>query len=156
MENQSNTRLPSSFRDPSGYVFLKYSRVYRKINASYVPVFNHMQSTGIFSRLFDSGLLCPHSIIETNEDSITIQPREIPFISYPYEWCFSQLKDAARCTLRLQKLALENEMSLKDARRTTYVSMESPTYRPLSFKSSVRGSPDRVAQFADIFWPPWH
>ncbi|NLP03128.1 MAG: SAM-dependent methyltransferase [Fibrobacter sp.] len=115
MENQSNTRLPSSFRDPSGYVFLKDSRVYRKINASYVPVFNHMQSTGIFSRLFDSGLLCPHSIIETNEDSITIQPREIPFISYPYEWCFSQLKDAARCTLRLQKLALENEMSLKDA-----------------------------------------
>lgn len=115
MKNQSNTRLPSSFRDPSGYVFLKDSRIYRKINASYIPVFNHMQSTGIFSRLFDSGLLCPHSIIETSEDSITIQPRKIPFISYPYEWCFSQLKDAAKCTLELQKLALENEMSLKDA-----------------------------------------
>ena len=157
MENQSNTRLPSSFRDPSGYVFLKDSRVYRKINASYVPVFNHMQSTGIFSRLFDSGLLCPHSIIETNEDSITIQPREIPFISYPYEWCFSQLKDAARCTLRLQKLALENEMSLKDASayNIQFADGKPVLIDSLSFEQFSPGSPGpRIINSADIFWPP--
>lgn len=42
-------------------------------------------------------------------------PEQIPFISYPYEWCFSQLKDAALLTLRLQKKALEFGLSLKDA-----------------------------------------
>ena len=36
-------------------------------------------------------------------------------ISYPYEWCFSQLKDAALLTLRLQRAAMERGMSLKDA-----------------------------------------
>lgn len=44
-----------------------------------------------------------------------IQPEVIPFISYPYEWCFSQLKDAALATLRIQKQALAHNMSLKDA-----------------------------------------
>ena len=31
----------------------------------------------------------------------------MPFISYPYEWCFTQLKDAALATLRIQRLALK-------------------------------------------------
>src|SRR5690606_1323025 len=44
-----------------------------------------------------------------------IQPHVVPFISYPYEWCFSQLKDAALLTLRIQKIALKHGMSLKDA-----------------------------------------
>lgn len=44
-----------------------------------------------------------------------LRPQQIPFISYPYEWCFSMLKDAALVTLQIQKIALEHDMSLKDA-----------------------------------------
>ena len=44
-----------------------------------------------------------------------IKPEPIPFISYPYEWCFSQLQDAALTTIRILKRALEFGMSLKDA-----------------------------------------
>jgi hypothetical protein len=44
-----------------------------------------------------------------------IQPERVPFISYPYEWSFSQLKDAALATLSIQKRALKLDMSLKDA-----------------------------------------
>ena len=44
-----------------------------------------------------------------------IQPQLVEFISYPYEWCFGQLKDAALLTLKIQKIALEYGMSLKDA-----------------------------------------
>ena len=43
-----------------------------------------------------------------------IKPEPIPFISYPYEWCFSLLKDAASTTLTIQKKALDFGMSLKD------------------------------------------
>lgn len=44
-----------------------------------------------------------------------LYPQQIPFISYPYEWSFTMLKDAALLTLQIQKLALEHGMSLKDA-----------------------------------------
>jgi hypothetical protein len=44
-----------------------------------------------------------------------IQPERVAFISYPYEWSFSQLKDAALLTLSIQKTALELGLSLKDA-----------------------------------------
>ena len=44
-----------------------------------------------------------------------MQPEIIPFISYAYEWSFSQLQDAALATLAIEKKALEHGMSLKDA-----------------------------------------
>lgn len=44
-----------------------------------------------------------------------IRPRAIDFISHPYEWCFSQLRDAALLTLDLQSRALDAGMRLKDA-----------------------------------------
>ena len=44
-----------------------------------------------------------------------LKPERIRFISYPYEWAFNMLKDAALLTLEIQKIALEYGMSLKDA-----------------------------------------
>jgi hypothetical protein len=44
-----------------------------------------------------------------------IRPRELEIISYPYEWCFSQLREAALLTLELQRRALAVGMRLKDA-----------------------------------------
>jgi ribosomal protein L11 methylase PrmA len=44
-----------------------------------------------------------------------IRPRLVEFVSYPYEWAFSQLKEAALLTLRLQERALDAGMRLKDA-----------------------------------------
>ena len=44
-----------------------------------------------------------------------IRPRPLDFISYPYEWSFSQLKDAALLTLDLQSRALDAGMRLRDA-----------------------------------------
>ncbi len=44
-----------------------------------------------------------------------IKPEQIRFLSYPYEWSFTQLKDAALLTLNIQKEALLSGMTLKDA-----------------------------------------
>ena len=44
-----------------------------------------------------------------------LEPDPIPFISYPFEWSFSQLKQAAIATLRIQRLAIGHGMTLKDA-----------------------------------------
>jgi hypothetical protein len=43
-----------------------------------------------------------------------IRPERVEFISYPYEWSFSQYRDAALLTLAVQRHAIGRGMSLKD------------------------------------------
>jgi hypothetical protein len=112
--------IPSSFRDPSGFLFTRNSDLYRQINQTYRGNYDFLINSGLYRELTAAELLIPH--IETDvpaeKNDIAykvIQPEVIPFISYPYEWCFSQLKDAALTTLRIQKIALNYGMSLKDA-----------------------------------------
>lgn len=110
---------PSSFRDPSGFIFLRDNTLYRQVNTVYRENYEQIMSSGLYQALVEEGLLIPHeeadsSLRLTEEGCCVVKPEEIPFISYPYEWCFSQLKDAALVTLRIQKKALEHEMSLKD------------------------------------------
>jgi len=54
-------------------------------------------------------------VARTKDSYKIIRPELIPFTSYPYEWAFSQLKDAALLTLDIQLTALKHGMSLKDA-----------------------------------------
>jgi len=42
-------------------------------------------------------------------------PEQLAYVSYPWEWSFDQLKDAALHTLALQERALRRGLSLKDA-----------------------------------------
>jgi hypothetical protein len=54
--------------------------------------------------------------LAVSPDAVAVmRPRELPLISYPYEWCFGQLRDAALLTLELQRRALAAGMRLKDA-----------------------------------------
>jgi hypothetical protein len=75
-------------------------------------------ASGLYEKLVAAGLLIPH---EETGDPVTddayrvIRPERVGFISYPYEWCFGQLKDAALATLRIQEIALDFGMSLRDA-----------------------------------------
>ena len=106
---------PSSFRDPSGYIFIKDGKIYRRVNASYLPVFSKFIETGLYDKLVQEGLLIPHEIIEDQKDYLIIKPQHLELITYPHEWSFSQIKDAALLTLNVHRLALESGMVLKDA-----------------------------------------
>jgi ribosomal protein L11 methylase PrmA len=112
--------LPSSFRDPNGFLFEKNNRLYRQVNTSYVPHFEHLISSGLCEELERRKLLIGHQQVSSelalnNQAHCVLEPERVPFISYPYEWCFSQLKDAALTTLTIQKIAFEHGMVLKDA-----------------------------------------
>jgi hypothetical protein len=112
--------LPSSFRDPSGSLFVRGGVLYRRVNAVYRDDYDCLLRCGLYSALVEAQLLVAHEEIaptprESSECYRVIRPEAIPFISYPYEWCFSQLKDAALTTLRIQQLALDHGMGLKDA-----------------------------------------
>jgi len=107
--------LASSFRDPSGFIFSKNGKIYRQINPIFFNTFTFFLESGLYQDLVDSGFLVPHEVVEKNKSNIIIFPYQLSFISYPYEWCFSQLKDAALLTLDIQLKALEYGMTLKDA-----------------------------------------
>ena len=112
--------IGSSFRDPSGFVFLHDGAVHRQVQPRYKREYDHLLGSGLYGELTSDGLLVSH-----DEASLDIAPAEgayrvlaperVPFVSYPYEWSFSQLKDAALLTLELQSRALRHGMCLKDA-----------------------------------------
>jgi len=109
----------SSFRDPNGFVFFSDGAVYRQINGRYRQDYDHLMKSGLYAALADAGLLILHEEVErsfpkNSEAYKIIKPEPIPFLSYPYEWCFSQLKHAALTTLSIQLKAMAYGMSLKD------------------------------------------
>lgn len=108
-------RITSSFRDPSGYVFMEDNTVKRVINPIYFEQFKSLTNSGFYNTLFEKKYLIPHKTFSENQDQIIIEAQKIPFISYPYEWSFLQYKHAALLTLKIQKLCLEHNFTLKDA-----------------------------------------
>lgn len=117
MENKDLEK--SSFRDPSGFLFYRDKILFRQINQSYEDNYELMMSSGLYNKLVESNMMISHKEVDVSpfnpeKNYKVIQPELIPFISYPYEWCFSQLKDAALLTLEIQKKALDFNMSLKD------------------------------------------
>ena len=116
----SDGPLGSSFRDPSGFLFRRDGHLYRQINQSYRNDYDAFMGSGLYEDLVERKLLVQHEeiAVEPVTPEIAykvIAPQLVSFISYPYEWSFSQLKHAAMATLRIQSLALEKDLSLKDA-----------------------------------------
>ena len=154
--------VPSSFRDPSGFLFFHKGILYRGINNIYKDNFDEFLNSGLYEALTGAGLLIRHE--ETGNDLKlngeiykVIKPEMIDFISYPYEWCFSQLKDAALLTLRIQKTALELGMSLKDcsAYNVQFKNGKPAFIDTLSFEHYTEGQPwVAYRQFCQHFLAP--
>ena len=114
------TRHPASYRDPAGFVWIMNGQVYRQVNQSYASDYDLFASSGLYQELVNKKQLIAHSEINENltgtkEWYKTLLPQTINFISYPYEWSFAQLKDAALLTLAITKSSIERGMILKDA-----------------------------------------
>jgi hypothetical protein len=112
--------IPSSFRDPDGFLFTINGVIHRQINLRYRESWDLLHESGLYARLVEAGLLIEHEEVPIELAARphayrVIRPQRIPFISYPYEWSFSELKDAALATLQIQRLAVEHGMTLKDA-----------------------------------------
>lgn len=118
--HSAGSRLAASFRDPSGFVFHRDGVLYRQVNQVYREDYDFLMTSGLYEHLVQQGMLIPHCEVEVKAPDPTrcyrvIQPERISFLTYPYEWSFSQLKDAALLTLAVQKEAFKYGMTLKDA-----------------------------------------
>lgn len=158
----SRQTLGSSFRDPAGFLYTENGILYRKINPIAYEDYFALINSGLYQELADRQLLIPHEeITEYEIDSppgeVIIRPEKIQFISYPYEWCFSQLKDAALRTLEIQNIALTLGMSLKDcsAYNIQFHNGSAILIDTLSFERYQEGEPwAAYRQFCQHFLAP--
>lgn len=145
----ANAILPSSFRDPSGFVYKVEEKIHRQISQAYQEHYDFLIESGLYSALIGDGSLIRHDEIAANGSAVTesvykvIRPELVPFISYPYEWSFSQLKDAALLTLDVQQTALAHGMCLKDASayNVQFVRGKPIFIDTLSFERYIEGKP---------------
>jgi hypothetical protein len=73
----SNNRHSSSFRDPSGFIFIDQGLVKRSISPLYFEQYNALKSTGFFKKLHTAGLLISHEELWASNDEVIIQPEHI-------------------------------------------------------------------------------
>ena len=163
MTTQLNSgQLPASFRDPSGFLFSRGGVLYRQINRMYEREYIRLIESGLYEKLIKAKLLIPHVEVDQSPAASAtaykvIQPERVPFISYPYEWSFSQLKDAALATLSIQRRALKADMSLKDASayNIQFVRGKPTLIDTLSFEAYKEGQPwIAYRQFCQHFLAP--
>jgi SAM-dependent methyltransferase len=114
-------RDPASFRDPSGFVFGRDGVLYRQVNNVFAEEWEATLDAGILRRWQEGGRLVGHEVADISLAAdpdralAVLRPDPVAFISYPYEWTFGQLKDAALLTLDLQEDAERAGFTLRDA-----------------------------------------
>jgi len=148
MKIKTDSLESSSFRDPNGFIFFLNNEPYRQINKKSQQDFDFLLSSGLYQKLTKEEMLIPHKevplgLVPNSNAYKIIKPQPIPFISYPYEWSFGQLKDAALLTLEIQEIALKHNMVLKDA---SAYNIQFIGYKPifidtLSFEKYREGEP---------------
>lgn len=112
-------RDSGSFRDPSGFIYYENNKVFRVVNKIYAKNYEHLINSGLHDFLVKENYIVSH--IKINKELINhkqyciLDTEKIEPIIYPYEWSFSQYKDAALLTLKIQKKSIEYGMTLKDA-----------------------------------------
>jgi hypothetical protein len=159
---QNSGQLSASFRDPSGFLFKRDEVLYRQVNRRYEHEYARLMESGLYEKLVKAKLLIPHVEVEdvdaeTGECFKILRPERVSFISYPYEWSFGQLKDAALATLSIQKRALKLDMSLKDASayNIQFVRGKPTLIDTLSFELYKEGQPwVAYRQFCQHFLAP--
>ncbi len=116
-----------SFRDPAGYVFFFDGQTYRALDAASFSLVQQLDHQGILGDLSAQGHLINTRTIASDDPIFTtlqsqlpgelhfLRHETVPVITYPYEWSFSMLADAAQLQLTLQLYLIERGYSLKDA-----------------------------------------
>jgi ribosomal protein L11 methylase PrmA len=111
-----------SFRDPEGHVFNYENKIYRTLNPMAVERMKALISLPFFKEWMDEGRLIPTQLLTSTETfpkgfaatEHILWHEKVSSITYPFEWTFSMLKDAALLTLDLMETLLTHNFILKD------------------------------------------
>lgn len=119
---ESLTKNSGSFRDPAGYVYEYDNKIYRLINEIGRKEYEHISQQGIFNSAIAAGYLIASKEIDSTKwpadakgCAYLLEHERIPYVSYPYEWSFYHLKQAALHHLDFQLWLFKHNIALKDA-----------------------------------------
>jgi len=118
----STARDLGSFRDPSGHVYESEGKIFRTVQDAGFENYVTVRDRGVFDALQEKNLLiggdeCDPAVVGLSSPRVrhVLEHPRIPFVSYPYEWSFSHLKEAALLHLDMHLSALELDSTLSDA-----------------------------------------
>lgn len=166
--SESHRFETGSYRDRHGRVVVGNEAVYRLLDPQALDNWHNLRTTDFFKRFNNQGMLIateeldPADCRDLLEDfpghwAGVLGHERIPVVSYPYEWPFSMLRDAAACHLDLLVAALSEDWVLKDA--TSYnvqwrgcqpVFIDIPSFEPLPPGRPWMG----YRQFCELFLLP--
>ena len=114
-----------SFRDRTARVFYREGRVLRALTPAALADWESVSSARFFNEAMAAGRIVrtapwtgdsPVQVLANGQPcAATLEHERVPFVSYPYEWSFGMLRDAALLQLDLLHAALEEGFTLKDA-----------------------------------------
>ncbi|MGU9951711.1 MAG: methyltransferase [Gammaproteobacteria bacterium WSBS_2016_MAG_OTU1] len=112
-----------SFKDPTSRVYHYQGRILRGLNTHGAEIYSAAEQTAFFAQWMQSGKIARSWRVEDEQNAAilkdgwaaAIEHQRVPFISYPYEWPFAMLKDAALLHLDLLAESMKNNWTLKDA-----------------------------------------
>ena len=117
---------PGSFRDRDSRVVLTGDTVLRAISPEGAADWDLLSGSGLLTELVEKGELVGTREVDAGrlQDGDELLPNgvarvlehdRIPFVSYPYEWTFSMLQDAALLQLDIALESIDRGLMLKDA-----------------------------------------
>ena len=154
-----------SFRDPASRVYLAGDRVLRALSPEADEDLAAAEASSAFRRAVEEGRLVPTRRLDASPVelgipatwSAVVEHPRLDLWTYPYEWSFSMLQDAALLQLGLLRDALEEDLTLKDA---SPYNVQFDGARPVfidvgSFERLVPGDPwYGYLQFCQLFLYP--
>lgn len=158
----SDERDGASFRDPSGFVFWRDGQPYRQVQKAFATEWDAFEASPLKRTLLAQRRLIPYEpvgldLASAPDAHAVIRPERIEFLSYPYEWTFGELREAALLTLDIQLEAMAAGWTLKDA---SAYNIQFHEARPIhidssSFEPLEEGSPwTAYRQFCEHFLAP--
>lgn len=153
--------VAGSFRDPLNQVFFDGTSVLRGYSTDGVDDLEALLASDFFTQSIDSGDIVATKKVETTalpgEWAAALWHERVPVISYPYEWSFGMLRDAALLQLNLTRRALDAKLMTKDATpyNVQFVGAQ-PTFIDVgSFERLRAGEPwPGYRQFCQLFLYP--
>jgi SAM-dependent methyltransferase len=116
---------PGSFRDREARVFvIGDGGIYRALRGRAWQDWQSVEQSRFYANARDKGAVINSRALQGKELPALFPPgwegvlrhERVPFVSYPHEWSFGMLRDAALLQLALVASALEDDFTLKDGK----------------------------------------
>ncbi|MFY1632029.1 methyltransferase [Solwaraspora sp. WMMB335] len=113
---------PGSFRDPTNRIFYADGMVLRGLGPDAARDWRDVSQAAFLAPLMAAGKVIGTEIAAADSLPESVVRRwhtvlrhdRVPFVSYPYEWSFAMLRDAARLHLEILRAALTDGVTMKD------------------------------------------